>query len=259
MREGQERLWAELPNYRNPWLSRELGETLPFCAPMCCCPGTSAGLLPLTPSGEFVAASHIGGLNLHVEYDVAFGGSESATACDELGAKTRNPAELSSLQYWLATAWVKSCHWRRKLVDAIEVGSGARAQLFPLSGQRVTIGRLDENDLVFSQDVTVSRRHAVLERFNNGWRIRDLGSSNGTFVNGIKATTPMQVNPGDRVLVGSASFTMLRSHLLRASWRRCKRQAATRPPNSLNARQRSFDSSPKGAPTPNSLSACRSA
>jgi len=94
-------------------------------------------------------------------------------------------------------------------VDAIEVGSGAGAQLFPLSGQRVTIGRLDENDLVFSQDVTVSRRHAVLERFNNGWRIRDLGSSNGTFVNGIKATTPMQVNPGDRVLIGSASFTML--------------------------------------------------
>ncbi len=95
------------------------------------------------------------------------------------------------------------------LVDAIEVGSGLGAQFFPLSGQRITIGRLDENDLVFSQDVTVSRRHAVLERFDNGWRIRDLHSSNGTFVNGIKVTTTMRVKPGDRVLVGSASFTML--------------------------------------------------
>lgn len=94
-------------------------------------------------------------------------------------------------------------------MDAIEVGSGVGAQFFPLVGQRVTIGRLDENDLVFSQDVTVSRRHAVLERFDNGWRIRDLKSSNGTFVNGIKVSTTMRVKPGDRVLVGSASFTML--------------------------------------------------
>lgn len=94
-------------------------------------------------------------------------------------------------------------------MDALEVGSGNRAQYVPLRGQRLTIGRLESNDLVFSQDVTVSRNHAILERFDNGWRVRDLRSSNGTFVNGIRVATTMRVNPGDRVGLGSASFVLL--------------------------------------------------
>ncbi|MFA7266968.1 MAG: FHA domain-containing protein [Candidatus Nanopelagicales bacterium] len=91
----------------------------------------------------------------------------------------------------------------------LEVGTGNAQRILSLRNYRVTIGRSDENDLILAQDPTVSRQHAVLEHVDDAWRIRDLGSSNGTFVNGIRVTTSMQVNPGDRVSVGSSSLMMV--------------------------------------------------
>lgn len=98
---------------------------------------------------------------------------------------------------------------RGLVVDAIEVGVGPTRQLMPLGGQRLTIGRSDDNDLALPEDLTVSRHHAVLERSEGGWRIRDLRSSNGTFVNGVRVNATMRVNPGDRVAVGAASIALL--------------------------------------------------
>ena len=57
-------------------------------------------------------------------------------------------------------------------------------ELVPLSGDKVTVGKDVSNDVVIESDTTVSRLHAVLERFSSGWCLRDLGSRNGTFVNG---------------------------------------------------------------------------
>ncbi len=50
-----------------------------------------------------------------------------------------------------------------------------------LNRQIVTIGRSENNDIVLS-DTAVTRQHAQLERIENGWQVRDLGSSNGTFI-----------------------------------------------------------------------------
>ena len=52
----------------------------------------------------------------------------------------------------------------------------------PLSGRRVTFGRLPDNDVVLG-DVGVSRTHAVIEKTEDGFVLRDLNSTNGTFVN----------------------------------------------------------------------------
>ncbi len=74
---------------------------------------------------------------------------------------------------------------------------------FPLKPNReITIGRSSEFDMVLDEE-RVSRCHAKVLTFNGQVMIRDLGSTNGTFVNGERIEEA-QLQPGDRVLVGSS-------------------------------------------------------
>jgi pSer/pThr/pTyr-binding forkhead associated (FHA) protein len=91
-------------------------------------------------------------------------------------------------------------------MDALAIGTGSNSYLIPLTRQRLSIGRADENDVVLSGDGTASRRHAVLERVDDGWRIRDLGSSNGTYVNGVRVGSHMRVRPGDQITIGESAL-----------------------------------------------------
>src|SRR5262245_36609879 len=68
------------------------------------------------------------------------------------------------------------------------------------------IGRDPDNDVVIDAPM-VSRRHARLVVDGAGARIEDLGSSNGTYVNGERVRGGAAVRPGDRVGLGSYSFT----------------------------------------------------
>ncbi|HEX4614090.1 MAG TPA: FHA domain-containing protein, partial [Urbifossiella sp.] len=64
------------------------------------------------------------------------------------------------------------------------------------------VGRLPDLEVVFDDD-TVSRVHAELVPADDGWLLRDLGSSNGTFVNGGRiGRTGRQVRKGDAVAFG---------------------------------------------------------
>jgi hypothetical protein len=79
---------------------------------------------------------------------------------------------------------------------------------FPAGRQRLfTIGRDGGCDLVLA-DVTVSRRHARLERDGAGWLLQDLGSTNGTRLNGWLVSSPVPVRAGDQVSFGAASFML---------------------------------------------------
>jgi Domain of unknown function (DUF1707)/FHA domain len=77
----------------------------------------------------------------------------------------------------------------------------------PGGGTRFTIGRTHECDLRLS-DLSVSRRHAELTRGEDGWMLADLGSHNGTRLNGWLIREPVPVRAGDRVEFGSAAFIM---------------------------------------------------
>jgi ABC-type multidrug transport system ATPase subunit len=68
------------------------------------------------------------------------------------------------------------------------------------------IGRDPDNDVVIDAPM-VSRRHARLVVDGVGARIEDLGSSNGTYVNGVRVRGGAAVRPGDRIGLGSYSFT----------------------------------------------------
>jgi len=67
------------------------------------------------------------------------------------------------------------------------------------------IGRSSE--ALDTTDQTISRRHAELTPDNGKWYIRDLHSSNGTFVNGIRVTTERRLlKPGDQIRTGATLF-----------------------------------------------------
>jgi hypothetical protein len=75
---------------------------------------------------------------------------------------------------------------------------------------RFTIGRELTCDMSIG-DLTVSRWHADLIRGPGGWRLADLGSTNGTRLNGWRITAPVHVHPGDLVSFGMATFVLGRS------------------------------------------------
>lgn len=81
---------------------------------------------------------------------------------------------------------------------------------FPLEeGQEVVIGRSSELDMVLVEEM-VSRRHARIELRDSTVTIEDLGSTNGTFVNGEKIQRAM-LREGDRVLIGTSILRLVAS------------------------------------------------
>ncbi len=74
-------------------------------------------------------------------------------------------------------------------------------KVFPLEAPEITIGRESTNAISIN-DVEVSRKHARLELRGNAYVIQDLGSTNGTFINGQRVTGPQALNPGDSISLG---------------------------------------------------------
>ncbi len=81
----------------------------------------------------------------------------------------------------------------------------ASGQEFPLSGDEVTIGRAADAT-VSVPDTSVSRKHALLRKTEDGWAISDLGSGNGTQVNGETLTDEQALAPGDVIVLGDSEF-----------------------------------------------------
>jgi predicted component of type VI protein secretion system len=72
---------------------------------------------------------------------------------------------------------------------------------YPLDAQEVTIGR-DAVNTIAINDAEISRRHARMELRGSAYVIQDLGSTNGTFVNGKRISGMQVLNPGDSVSFG---------------------------------------------------------
>lgn len=75
----------------------------------------------------------------------------------------------------------------------------------PLTGEAVVIGR-EEGDVVIGWDNAASRRHARIYSTDGAWWVEDIGSTNGTFVNGHRIGGRVLLNRGDVVTVGQTQF-----------------------------------------------------
>lgn len=76
---------------------------------------------------------------------------------------------------------------------------------FPLVGNQVIIGREEGLDISL-QDPESSRRHARVTWQAGQFIIEDMGSTNGTFVNGVQITSPQILNAGDSVGIGQTAL-----------------------------------------------------
>ena len=74
----------------------------------------------------------------------------------------------------------------------------------PIDGV-TTLGRTTDNLVSFPDDSNVSRYHAEIESRGSEFCLIDLGSSNGTTVNGTKVTGETYLKPGDKIVLGGSS------------------------------------------------------
>src|SRR5262245_13687873 len=134
-----------------------------------------------------------------------------------LAYQARSEAELAELTSDIRPASAP----RRLLLAGVEWLSGLRADveaawsrprvpslaLPRVEGVRVVVGRAPECDCVVPDDCA-SRRHAELWRERGRWFLRDLGSLNGTRLNGALVSGRVEVRGGDRVSLGGASYRL---------------------------------------------------
>jgi pSer/pThr/pTyr-binding forkhead associated (FHA) protein len=86
----------------------------------------------------------------------------------------------------------------------LEIRTPSGRELITLSGQRVTVGKASANVVSLKHDSTVSRFHAVLENLGSAWSVRDVGSRNGTYINGEKISAERVLRSGDELRVGNS-------------------------------------------------------
>lgn len=77
----------------------------------------------------------------------------------------------------------------------------------PPDVSRIVVGRAPGCDLLLT-DLTVSRLHAELLLTGGQWTVSDLGSMNGTRLNGWRLTGPARVRPGDQLGFGDLTFVV---------------------------------------------------
>lgn len=113
---------------------------------------------------------------------------------------------------------LRSAAWYREkrnspFVGRLEVlsseGGLAKGQVFKVGLTGLTVGRGTNNDVVLP-DSFASQEHARLFNRDGEVWLEDLGSTNGTWVNGERIMAPIQLVPGDYVKIGSITFQYTR-------------------------------------------------
>ena len=89
----------------------------------------------------------------------------------------------------------------------VRSGGGRSGETFHVQGERTLIGRSPDCD-IFLDDVTVSRRHAVVAERDGAFFIEDQGSLNGTFLNRRRIESG-ELHDGDELQVGKYRLTFL--------------------------------------------------
>ena len=80
------------------------------------------------------------------------------------------------------------------------------AQEYRVNAAPLTFGRGGQNDVPLDGDEFVSARHARFQARRDGAYVEDVGSTNGTYVNGDRVTKPRKLEPNDTVKIGETEL-----------------------------------------------------
>jgi pSer/pThr/pTyr-binding forkhead associated (FHA) protein len=96
----------------------------------------------------------------------------------------------------------------RELGHLVVLSSPAldQGEVLGVDSTTLTIGRAANNDISIAGDEYASARHARFEPRRDGVYVEDVGSTNGTFVNGIRLTRERRLTPGDVVRIGETDL-----------------------------------------------------
>jgi pSer/pThr/pTyr-binding forkhead associated (FHA) protein len=119
--------------------------------------------------------------------ECGFQNSEAANFCARCGAMLeREGVDAETTLSYTPEALAEDASSRVEGVEGpalvVRSGGGRSGEAFLLRQESTTIGRSPDCD-VFLDDVTVSRRHAVITEQDGRFEVEDLGSLNGTFLN----------------------------------------------------------------------------
>jgi pSer/pThr/pTyr-binding forkhead associated (FHA) protein len=108
----------------------------------------------------------------------------------------------------LSTAFADCLVTIVSMTTFVEVWHQRQSHVVALTTRRVTIGRGADTNVMIEGDASVSRVHALMERIGESWFVRDLGSRNGTLVNGKRIAGDTTLRPGDEVQVGQTRIVL---------------------------------------------------
>lgn len=119
-------------------------------------------------------------------------------------AQANVPAVFSSSG---TTSGAPTIQTDQKVAKLVVTGGDKAGAEIALSGRQLTIGRAGDSDLIVD-DEYASTHHAKLVFINGEWLIQDLDSTNGTFLEGQKVSTPQTVSMNAQVRVGQTTFEL---------------------------------------------------
>jgi diguanylate cyclase (GGDEF)-like protein len=155
---------------------------------------------------------------------------------DQVGTVTEPDSltQTTRLSYEdLVRAAAKGCP-RLVVVEGSQLGT-----MFEITTDPLSIGRDPSNTMVVDE-VGVSRKHAVVERRQDGVTLRDLGSKNGTFVN-KKQVAEHRLADGDMVFLGSTTLKFLADDNLEHSYYEYLHEISVKDPLTQVPNRRYFD------------------
>jgi hypothetical protein len=143
--------------------------------------------------------------------ECGFQNPEAANYCARCGARLVRPEEAETTMTFTPEEAEEDGLGLPEGIDGpaliVRAGGGRAGETFPLEHDRVTIGRSPDCE-IFLDDVTVSRKHAVIAKKGDAFRIEDEGSLNGTFVN-KKRVEASELENGDELQIGKYRLTYL--------------------------------------------------